>query len=627
MALRHAQKPKITNWYGLQTFAESENLPLGWFTAGNNVVVTNDGSAAVLRSPKLYGDALADGGRVVSINHYMNDMILVDQEQPDQKIRTYLYTPASVSMNRIVDRSQLLVRENQAMGLPWHRLTVNSWSYGLNGDEYVQTDGAVTYPVGIPAPVNPASLSFQDGGQGALQVGVQVAYAYRNSVTHDVSAPSPLSVTSGPTGNDRILRITHEVGSTPGCDQIIFFITVDGGAVPYLLVDANANPVTVPNATGYTDFSVVQLSNTYRDKLTPRTSFNQTAPAGAHFQFEFKDRVFLCDFRDNATKSQLAYSGFESVYYGTPQACFPPLNRYNLTNKQDAARSGIATAMGALILGELDAYLLSGAPSDKTAGPQASITVTEHLEALKWAIGTKSPKTLKTTPYGEFWLDQNKRVQMWTHNSFPTEVGLPIRNTLAGINGSWDSLNMAEAAWYQHGDQGGEYVITASTDGQRNNKLFILSIYRDPQSNELRFAWSVSDIPAQSICATTKCYVGGMRKVQTILDLETKGDGWDDGQSHYFITPVGDTQIEYGKLHSIRFHATNIEGLSVFSMKHDGTSIEEHVIEEDDTGAYSSLIDRDGADWLLKFQWDKDDSFKRAISNMRTAIGRTKRTI
>lgn len=624
MAVNRARKAWIKDWLGLQTFATAKNLPPGWWTASNNCVVTNDGSAAALRSPANLNTALSTGNVVLSAFDYdksTGDLILFDIDLGGGG--------ATVATYSTTGTSNTSVRTGQADGARWKRLTINDMAYGTNGTEFIQTNGTNNYSVGITPPAAAPTLSFVAGGSGSFAVGVTVSYAYRNSTTKHVSAPSAASTASGASTNTT-LRVAVIASGQTGVDGIVLFITEDGGSVRYLYVDTAGAPVVSANSSANIDISI---NSVLLDTLTPEPAYNTVAPTGHFFMFKWGDRLCLCDFRGATTRQQIQYNVFENCYYGIPWESWYPNNIINIPSKSDSARAGIETAIGALILGERDSYLIRGSLTDKIAGPQQSISITEHIQPLGWSIGTRSPYTVVTTPFGKMWLDQNKRIQIWAEDSgSPVEVGISIRTSLDAIQDSSAARNMAEATWFQHGKDGGHYVLTASTTGSTNNQLFIVTVYRDPETGQLRWACSLSDIAAQCIFTAilsgdNRCFIGITDRLREILALDTAGAGWSAGQAPTFTTILGNDD-EWNYWHSLRFTVTSATGLVVSVSDPDGSNSQVVEIQQDTEGGdYFGLIDSYGFRKLVTFSFSTDDTTKRIVNNLRVITSPKQRVI
>lgn len=624
MALRNAARIWIKNFLGLQSFSSPENVGPQWWTDSSNFIVSNDGSAAQLRSPANFNTALSVSNPVYSGFDYdknSGNLILFDCNIGSVGI-------SSVRTFSTTGGANTTIRSNQA-DVRWKSLTINDMAYRLNGSEFIQTDGTNVYSVGITAPAAAPTVSFTSGGSGSLSSGVTVSYAYRNSTTGHVSTMSAASSASGASTTNLTLRVAVTASSQTGVDGIVLFITKDGGAIRYLYVDTSGDPVVSSNATGNIDISLANVDNL--DTSTPETAYNGTSPQNAFFMFQGRNkRLYLLDFRGATTRQQIQYNVSESCYYGIPWESWDSRNVINIPNKSDAARSGIATPIGDLILGERDAYLIRGAPTDKISGPQNVVAITESIQSLKWSIGTRSPYSLVSTPYGEIWWDQNKRIQMWDHSATPVEIGLPIRTTLdAGLDTA-AARNMAEGCWYQHGDNGGVYVLTFSTSGSTNNRLVFVTAYRDPEDGQMRFACSTSDIAAQCvftarISGTDRLFIGVTDRIREIMDLDLAGAGWSSTQSRFFEITAGNDD-EFCYWHSIRFDATSIVGLTVRVANLDDTE-PQWVEIENQGGVFYGALDTYGFRKVIRFEYDPADTAKRIIKNVRLSYSQKARML
>lgn len=611
MSLSGAKVIKILDWLGLQSFASDKNLPFGWWKASNNVIITNDGSAEVLRSPKNFNNALVTTNPLQSAfdaDFNSGNLILIDA-----------LASSSVATWSTSGTTNLIVRTGQA-NARWKRLMVNDKAYGLNGTEFIQiTSTGLVYAIGISSPATAPALAFAVGGASTLTVGVTASYAYRNSVSTHISQPSPASISSG-TSASNTLRIPVTASAQTGVDNIVLFITEDGGSVRYLYTDANGNAVIHANSTMNIDISIALLTNL--DTLTPETAYNSIPPTNAFFMFRWKDRICLCDFRGDLTRQQVQFNSYETVFYGQPWESWWPLNIINIPNKGDAARAGIETEVGALVLAENDAYLIRGELSDKVSGPESPVSITEHLQPLKWSIGTRSPYSLVSTPFGEIWLDQNKRIQLWNRAGYPNEAGLPIRTSLNAILDTDAARNMAEGKWFQHGKNGGVYVLTASTSGSANNQLFILTIYKDPEKGDLRFGAAVSDITAQclvvaDVSGRMRLYAGVTDRLRELMDPDVAGAGWSATQTRSFNTVVGNEDT-FSYFHSVKFDASSIVGLTVAVSNLDGTNSQNVELDQDtgSGGAYYGVLDSYGYRKLVTFTFSADDTTLRQVQNL-----------
>lgn len=623
MAIRNLKSTTILDWKGLNSFDDAENLPPDTWFESINCIVTPTGSAAALRSPANFNTVLATSNPILSAFDYdrnAGNLILFDVD-----LGGVGNTVATFSTTGTANTSE---RTGQLDGVRWKSLTVNDVCYRLNGTEFVQMDTATNFYLnGIPRNATAPTASIVVGGAGTLATGVTVSYAYRNSVSGHVSRMSPASGSSGATSaGNNTLRVAVTASAEVGVDGIVLFISADGGNVRYLRTDTAGDPIVSGNTTGNIDISVTAIT---RDTLTPETDFNNTPPANAFFMFRWKDRICLCDFRGAITRQQLQYNGYESCYYGVPWESWPPLNIINIPNKGDAIRGGVETPQGALILGEQDSYLLSGYPTDKVSGPEASVSVTEHLEQLGWQLGTRSPYTITNSPFGTWWLDQNKRIQLWAWEGFPVEVGLGLRGDLDDIQDTDAARNMAEGVWYQHGEDAGVYALTASTSGSTNNRMYFVTAYKDPQTNQMVFAPAVADIAAQCLCVadvagTKRLFIGVVDRLREIWDLNLAGAGWGT-QERYFSVTAGNEVTEFFHLHSLSFDSGQ-DDIGVWVSNSNGTETEALDVYQEG-GKYFALVDAYGPGKRIRFVFPSNDGVRRDVRNLRINYSLKRRSL
>jgi hypothetical protein len=609
----------ITDWLGLNSSADPENIKANWWTDSNNVIVDRTGTAVVLRSPADFNNALSTSNPVLSAFDYdkqTGNLILFDIDNVGGTALDTFSTTGTTNTS---------VRTGQLVSARWVSLTINDFAYRLNGTEFIQTNGAINYAAGVTGPAAAPTISWVAGGSGSFASGVDVTYAYRNSATGEVSKMSATSNRLG-ASTGSTLRIAVTASAQSGVDKIVVFLTVDGGSVRYLLVDSAGAPQQFTNATGNIDVSIADI---FRDTQTTETAYNDVPPQNAFQMFKWRDRIVLLDFRAAATRQQIQYSGYESITYGTPFSCFPSLNIINIPNKGDAARCGVSTVLGALILAEQDSYLLSGYPSDKTSAPEGSIAVSEHLEPLNWGIGTKYPRTLVTTPFGEIWLDQDRHIRLWNHTSKPIDIGAPLQVSLNTIQTTAAAFDAAQAVWFEHPTAGGMFVLTASTTGSTNNKLFILNLYLDPETGERKVTYAISDIAVQcllvaDVSGKRRLFGGVADRLREILDTATQGAGWS-AETRFFQCVVG-TDSEYCYWHSLRFDADSITGLTITVTDLDGGGSVTVTPAQDET-AWRGIIDAYGYRKIIKFSWNTTDTTYRDVKNLRVSYKPTGRII
>lgn len=608
MSLRNGRTKPITDWYGLQTLSSTYNLGPEWWYNSDNIVVKTDGSAAAIRSPLAWNTSLATGDTITSAFDYNK-----------QGGHLCLFYTSANALYKTTGAANTSIASGFTTGGKPKFLNVNNYAYMLHGvhNYFGFYDGTTLAAVGIEQPASAPSVSYVAGGSGSFTVGFTLSYAYMNSATGHVGRASAVSNNPGASAGSLTVRIPVTASAGTGVDKIVIFITTDGGAIRYLLTDSAGVVQLFNNTTGNIDISI---ANIYRNTQIEETASNYGPTWGTDFpyyMFKWKNRLVVCGFKGAATRPMVAYSAFESIQYGIPWECYPPQNAIYLPNKGDAARGGIETPVGALIFGEEDSYLIEGTLTDKVGTSANNLSLSEAVRPMGWSIGTRSPFTACTTPFGVMWLDQNKRLMMWTYEGFPVEPGLPIRNALATSIGDTDAIrNNIEGVWYQHGNDGGMYILTCPA----TSKQFVVTVYRNPETNALRFA--CSRLTLTGSCFTTfpssgrtKLYMGGLNRLFEIMDLTTPGSGWGSETRFFRLNLGADDDFVYW--HSLHFDAPSVTGLTV-KLYSDGASTKTLTLEADgESGTYYAILDALGSQKTLEFTWATTDDPAGIIENLR----------
>lgn len=637
MAVRNASAHTITAWKGLNTFISRNNIDEQAWIDSNNVLVNGKGEAEVLRSPKAFGNNLVfESGDSLESSPFSSEPQLIQSMAEFKRV---------AGNALIIDRGDevvyllaaagepVLIRAGQPMDTSWTSLSINDTLQRINGIEFIQilNDLTSVYRNGITAPIQPPIIAYAANASDTtvIATGLTLSYAYMNSTTGHVSAPSPLSNTLAAKAAGFDVTVLVQASTQTGVDKIVFFMTVDGGNIPYLVINCNDGS-TFLKVNANATYSIVQ-SDVTRDTLTPEPIYNDPPPTDATFMFGYKDRIFLI------VDGGLRYSGFESCYIGNDYESWPALNQLNVPNRSDKAVGGISTQAGGLIFGELDCYLMTGLPSDKVSSPNNVIAVTEHIQPLNWNIGITYPETAVNTPFGVIWTDNTKRIRIWNQTGFPQEAGEPLR---AELDAMTDTLT---AQWFQHGKNGGYYVLTDgatvlfmmlfNTGGLAQNLLNGL-----PQFGQLSVGYgkSTSLVP-DSICTAT--FAGVERFFFTvddqtweILDPTQEGDGWDDGTEIFFKTIVGnDKKMNFSGLHSMQISG-DLEDLVITHAPSSEVNPEEieltDDLEADTGGAFFGLIDSvERRSHVLAFTWGIDDTNHRGIDSFTLNVQNRRRTI
>lgn len=492
-------------------------------------------------------------------------------------------------------------RRSDQAGDPWTSVNVADTFQRIDGNEFIQYISSLAdYRNGIDPPAAAPTISYiaDDSSDSisdtcTITTSLQVSYAYKNSTTGHIGEASPISNVLGPTDLDHTLRVPVVASTQSGVDKIVFFITLDGGSIPYLaLVCGTADVYEASNSTGNVD---IPLCGYDVDTLTPETIYNSPPPTDATFMFGWKDRLVLLRGRF------VQYSGWESAYAGNPYECWPVLNQLAVSNREDVCVSGLATQLGALVFGKQDTYLISGYPSDKTSSPNNTIAVTEHMEPMKWNLGCyeNGKKTPVQTPYGIIWLDQSKRLRLWDMKSFPQEIAVGLRDELRAMTGE------ITAKWFPKAKNAGYYIIRSA------DRVLVITAFQDAEG-QLRFGSgrSTQATDQMGIFADEGIFLFGLDdQLYKWLDPDLTGDGWAADTEIYFRFVVGN-EGNFTYWHTITVEGTNINSSLTITVGDDVIPIEAD-LETDET--YYGLVDLEGRRHVAEFRWNRDDAYTRTI--------------
>jgi hypothetical protein len=631
MAVRNAGRLVLNTWRGLNTYTPKESIgPESWFDS-NNVLVNGKGEAEVLRSPNAFGNPVTpfDDSDSSSSSASSSPSSSSSEDLPMYGLSEYQRVAGNaLIIDRGDDTYYLLaaagtptpIRSDQS-GNPWTSVVVNDRYQRIDGTEFIQfMSNFAYYRNGIDGPAAAPTIAYDtessesspvsESSDENIAVSLQGSYAYMNSTTGHVSIPSPLSNVLGPSAGDNAVSFTVVASTQPGVDKIVFFLTVDGGSVPYLVIDCDdGDPHLENNAS--TTYTLV-LSDVDRDTLTPEPIYNNVPPTDGTYMFEHQDRIIL--FVDGGIR----YSGFESTYIGNGYESWPVLNQLNVPNRADQAVGGVSTQTGAVIFGKKDSYLLSGYPSDKASSPANALAVTEHLVPLKWKLGITYPETAVNTPFGIIWVDQTKRVRNWNGTGFPIEIAQALRKSLDAMTGPM------KARWYQHGKNGGYYVLTDGTV-----TLFVM-LYLSSETGQLQFGYGKSSsFTPESISSATfsgveRFFFGRDDQVYEILDPDLAGDGWTEDDEIFFRIMLGNDG-NFSKIHSMSIEG----GLNGLVVSHGGSNKDTLLpvdpeaiylsedLDADTAGAQFGIVDSvERRRHIVSFVFDIDDTQYRNIDGV-----------
>lgn len=633
MGARNTTPHTTMGWRGLNTFISKSNIDEQSWIDSDNVLVNAKGEAEALRSPCAFGNDLdvVDSGDSDESSPFSSEPVPIGSMDEFQRAAGNVI---------IIDRGEETLALTSAGGdatlirvgspdVEWTSLSINDTFQRIDGADFIQILANLTsvYDNGIDAPTWTPVLSYVANASDTTVVATSLlgSCAYMNSTTGHVGKPSPLSNTLGAKAAGFSLQVTVEASVQSGVDKIVFFITVDGGNIPYLVIncsDGDTYTVTNANAT----VTIVQKDVT-RDTLTPEPFYNDVPPTDGSFMFNYKDRIFVV-----TADGGLRYSGFESCYIGNPYESWPPLNQLFVPNRNDKAVGGISTQVGALIFGEKDSYIMTGFPSDKVSSPNNSIAVTEHIDPMNWNMGITYAKTAVSTPFGTIWTDQTKRIRLWNQSGLPAEIAQALRTELDAMTGA------LHARWFQHGKNGGYYILTDGT-----TMLFVM-IYLSASTAQMQFGYGKStSIEPEAMANVTFSNVERfffVKEDQTyeILDPAAEGDGWAEGTEIFFKIVLGNTNksMNFSSIHSLQISG-NLQDLAITHAPMKETNPEDIDLTDDleaDTGTDGDsetlygLVDSDERRYhVLKFNWGVDDRNYRNIDSFTANIREARRLI
>ncbi len=621
MAPRHPSTVAIDQFAGVDQFNDAQSLPPASWPDSLNVVVGANGNAVALRSPANYNDILfptnsksiMSGACYDRIAGFIN--IFDTQTSGTTAVSTFATT---TSTNTLLRLGQANAR--------WQSQNVNDRLYRVNGTEFIQYVTSLSaYRVGIDPPAAAPTASMTVGTSTlTIAVGVTVSYAYYNSVTTHTGEASPVSASSG-AGTNQLLRIAVVASTQTGVDKIVLFITEDAGSVRYLVIDANGDPILYANSTGNIDISAPYLLNYNVEE----TVFNVPPVLGATHISLWKSRLIVAGYTSTTMAGMAAYSGFDQISMGQPWETWPPLNLLPIPAKAERLLGGIDTPVGWLGLSAANAFLLTGAPTDKVDSGVNVIQVSEQFRQLGWQLGTRSILTLQNTPFGTIFLDQNKHLQFWSYEGQPTEIVMGLRPEFSAIQNTDAARAMAEGAWFPSGDNVGFYVLTGSTSGSANNRLWVITFAKQP-NGQLLISGAPSDIAAQCVFISrvnnvVTCVIGVTDRLRKILDFDTAGAGWASTTQIYFDSIANNASL-FSTLHNILYDGTNAQFVFVQARDLEDQSIKtlQPMLAG---GSYSALVNAYGRRQKLRFNFATDDSQRQEILNLRLVSNGKKRTI
>lgn len=609
MAIRNLKTDNIDRWVGIDTFNAPESLTPAQLSDMLNCVIGPNGDIIPLRSPANFNDAVGAGSIVSAAFFDTGTGAVLFDVDTGSDIVTYSTTGSTNTSRRTTQTAR------------FQSANVKDKLFRVNGAEFVQfLSTFAAYPVGIAAPAAAPTASIVAGGSGTLSVGVTVSYAYRNSNTGHIGNASPVSGSSGATSGGDTLRVAVTASAQSGVNGIVLFISEDAGSVRYLQIDSNGDPVVHSNATGNIDISVATI---LRNDLIQETTLNSPPPAGLTYIAKWKSRLVAPLGRN------LRYSANNLIDLGIPYECWPELNSIPSEGQSETLNSCTPTDAGLFALSDRDSSLVTGSLSDKEPAGENPIQFTENMRCMNWGIGTRSPLSLKNTPFGPVWLDQDLKLRLWTLSGPPMEIAEGLRDRLDSLQKSDTMLARAQGAWFNAGKDGGFYVLTGSTTGSTNDIVFIVTIFRI--SGNIWIAAGVSDLAAEcievaKISSNWRCLVGAGTRLRRFLEFDTAGAGWDADTEIYVEMITGNDMGRYSTLHSMVVDGAELDHVIAEVRDIEDTDIEGIELEREES-SWKGSINRYGVRHKLRFNFPITDEVRREIRKLGIAYAGTRRQL
>lgn len=189
---------------------------------------------------------------------------------------------------------------------------------------------------------------------------------------------------------------------------------------------------------------------------------------------------------------------------------------------------------------------------------------------------------------------------------------------------------MAEAEWFPSGKDGGFYVLTASTSGSTNNRLWVVSLIDTAQG--LVIAAAPSTIAAQCLVRATlsgadRMFIGITDRLREILDFDLEGAGW--GSDEIYFEFVANNASLYSTLHAIRYDGQNAGEVTVEAETTDdtGATLTTNLAPQYRGGSYSAVVNKNGTRQTVRMNFPTDDALRVEIANMRIITAQKKRAV
>lgn len=309
-------------------------------------------------------------------------------------------------------------------------------------------------------------------------IGWSWGYAYKNSITGHVGNISPTTAPTIPaaTFGTQLLAVAP---TDPQVDTIVWFRTLDGGGNWYREVEVNINTgalilantgiyVSVALSGGkYLILNDYNSSDSALDTLTQGPLINNPPPVGYHLTIG-QSRVFIANLV--GAPNQIAYSGYEQIFYGQPAESYPPYNRIKLNIGAESVNGiGVLDAGIVAFSATNRMYMLRGQIEDITQS--APVQFSAYLKELPWKIGTMCHDSIQATPFGLVFLATDKTVQYFDGYSTLSDISRPVYPILQRMTTGYES--QAKSAYFNWLNLD-LYALTFPIDGSVVNNYTLL---------------------------------------------------------------------------------------------------------------------------------------------------------
>ena len=319
-------------------------------------------------------------------------------------------------------------------------------SNGKASHRLVDDVGTLTmFKFGIAAPTVAPAVSLASGTL-TLTYGRQYCYSFVSKITDSegttrisVSAPSPLSASSGPFTNKAVELSTIQVSADPQVTHVWIFATYD---TPF--DSTSVFNFALEIATGTTS-AADDLPDIDLDDTRPAPFENYPAPLAQHL-FQYQSRVIAIGITGSPNWVQM--SGFEEILVGIPQEAWPADLIFKIPGGSQQMTGGIAFGNSRMMLCNSKYWF-------QITGYDAS---TFQKKDRIMTPGCAGYRLIIVTDHNMLWVSADKKLWAWdgTYPAIPVEISKKLAKPVTGIGLSMEDLSAEQLAncelhWYSEG--------------------------------------------------------------------------------------------------------------------------------------------------------------------------------